>query len=211
MLCQHSPSDSTIWHMSVKLQHFIPFMDSARALQMETHSVVTVSLLRIECARNLVPNLLKTVIRVRTSGLTESLPVSQTVQAQLLGDFGYRHRIRQFLLDGRKPALPHRASCPRSIAAVNDADQTVCSPEVLSSHGPDLVLAFHVPYGEMRNLVPAASIPITHILISVSPTTYSHTRARLFRPITSTKTGCPPQTTSSFGKTSARIILAFLG
>ena len=71
---------------------------------------------------------------------------------------------------------------------------------VLTSHGPDLVLAFHVPHGEIRSLVPtvstlipmirivatnssvfqtyrfvvslAASSPDTHILLSVLPTTH---------------------------------------
>ena len=205
------PSDSALWHMSVKLQHSTPSTDSARALQLETHSEVTVSLLRRECARDPVQTLQKSVIRVGTSGLIEPLPVSPTVQAQLLGDFGCRHRIRQFRLNGRKPALPHRASCPRSIAAVNDADQTVCSPVVLASHGPDLVLAFYVPYGDMQNLAPAALIPTTHILISVSPTTYSHTRARLSRPITSTNNEGAPQTTDSSHKTTAWIVQVFLG
>ena len=81
------------------------------------------------------------------------MPVSQIVQAQLLGSFGHHHCSKQFLLNGKKPTLPHRASRPRSIAAVDDADQTVCSLVVLASHGPDLVLAFHVPHGEIRSLV----------------------------------------------------------
>ena len=118
-----------------------------------THtSIVTVSILRRECARDPVQNLLQSVIRASTCGLTESLPVSQNVQAQLLGDFGRSHRIRQFLLNVRKPAPPHRASRPRSIAADIGAGQTVYSLVVLASHGPDLILAFHVPHGETRSL-----------------------------------------------------------
>ena len=131
------------------------------------------------------------------SGPTEPLPVSRIVQAQLLGNFGCRHCIKQFLFNDRKPARPHRASCSRTIVAVDDADQTVYSPVVLASHAPDLVLAFHVPYDEMQNLAPAASIPTTHILISVSPTTYSNTED-------------PLQTTDSSCKTSAWIVQVFL-
>ena len=89
------------------------------------HTVVTVWPLRRRCARDLVQSPFKTVIRVGTTGLAEPLSVSQTVQAQLLGGFSCRHRIRQFLLNGKETL--RRASCPRSIAAINDADQTVCS------------------------------------------------------------------------------------
>ena len=146
MLCQHLPSDSALWHTSVKLQH------SAQALLIE-----------------------------------------------------------QFLLNGKKPTQPYRASRPRSIAAVDDANQTVCFLVVLASLGPDLVLTFHVPHGEIRSLVPnfstlipvikivatnsssfplyrivvslAASSPTAHIPISVLPTTHSHTCPRLSCPI----------------------------
>ena len=142
MLCQHHPSDSALWHTSVKLQH--------------------------------------------------------TAQALL---------IEQFLLNGKKPTQPYRASRPRSVAAVDDANQTVCFLVVLASLGPDLVLTFHVPHGEIRSLVPnvstlipvvkivatnsssfqlyrivvslAASSPTAHIPISVLPTTHYHTCARL--------------------------------
>ena len=60
--------------------------------------------------------------------------------------------IEQFLLNGKKPTQPYRASRPRSIAAVDDANQTVCFLVVLASLGPDLVLTFHVPHGEIRSL-----------------------------------------------------------
>ena len=133
------------------------------------------------------------------------------MQAQLLGSFGRHHCIEQVLLNGKKPTPPYRASRPRSIAAVDDANQTVCFLVVLASHGPDLVLTFHVPHGEIRSLVPnvstlisvikivatnsssfqlyrivvslAASSPTAHIPISVLPTTHSHTCARLSCPI----------------------------
>ena len=59
-------------------------MASAQALQKETHSVVIVSFPRRECARDPVHTLVKSVIRVGTSGLTESLPVSRIVQALLI-------------------------------------------------------------------------------------------------------------------------------
>ena len=106
--------------------------------------------------------------------------------------------IKQFLFNGRIPARPHRASCSRTIVAVDDADQTIYSPVILASHAPDLVVAFHVPYDEVQNLAPAASIPTTHILISVSSTTYSNTED-------------PLQTTDSSRKTSAWIVQVFLG
>ena len=119
--------------------------------------------------------------------------------------------IEQFLLSGKKPTQPYRASRPRSIAAVDDANQTVCFLVVLASLGPDLVLTFHVPHGEIRSLVPnvstlipvikivatnswsfqlyrivvslAASNPTAHIPISVLPTTHSLSCARLSCPI----------------------------
>ena len=105
MLCQHSPSDTALWHTSVKLQH------SAQALLIE-----------------------------------------------------------QFLLNGKKPTQPYRASRPRSIAAVADANQTVCFLVVLASLGPDLVLTFHVPHGEIRSLVPnvSTSIPVIKIVATNS-------------------------------------------
>ena len=199
------PSDSALWHTSVKLQH------SAQALLIETHSVGRVSFLRRERAIDPVQTLVKSVFHDGTSGLTEPLHVLQTVQAQLLGSFGRHHCIEQFLLNGKKPTQPYRASRPRSIAAVDDANQTVCFLVVLASHGPDLVLTFHVPHGEIRSLVPnvstlipvikivatnsssfqlyrivvslAASSPTAHIPISVLPTTHSHTCARLSCPI----------------------------
>ena len=194
------PSDRALWHTSVKLQH------SAQALLSETQSVGRVSFLRRERAIDPVQTLVKSVFHNGTSGLTEPLHVLQTVQAQLLGSFGCRHCIEQFLLHGKKPTQPYRASRPRSIAAV-DANQTVCFLVVLASHEPDLVLTFHVPHAEIRSLVPnvstlilvikiaatnsssfqlyrivvslAASSPTAHIPISVLPTTHSHTCARL--------------------------------
>ena len=63
----------------------------AQALQKETHSVVIVSFPRRECARDPVHTLVKSVNRVGTSGLTEPLPVSRSVQAQLISGFGRRH------------------------------------------------------------------------------------------------------------------------
>ena len=130
-----------------------PNMDSTHALPKETHSVVIISVPRRKCARDLVHTPVKSVFRVGTSGPTEPLPVSRIVQAQLISGFRYRYCIKQFLLDGRKPALPHRASRPRTIAAVDDADQAVCPMAVLAPHGPDLVLAFHVTLKETRILV----------------------------------------------------------
>ena len=101
----NTPSDSALWHTSVKLQH------SAQALLIE-----------------------------------------------------------QFLLNGKKPTQPYRASRPRSIAAVDDASQTVCFLVVLASLGPDLVLTFHVPHGEIRSLVPNVStlIPVIKIVATNS-------------------------------------------
>ena len=74
--------------------------------------------------------------------------------------------IEQFLLNGKKSTQPYRASRPRSIAAVDDANQTVCFLVVLASLGPDLVLTFHVPHGEIRSLVPNVStlIPVIKIV-----------------------------------------------
>ena len=40
--------------------------------------------------------------------------------------------IEQFLLNGKKPTQPYRASRPRSIVAVDDANQTVCFLVVLA-------------------------------------------------------------------------------
>ena len=128
-------------------------MASTHALQKETHSDVIVAVPRRKCARDPIHTPVKSVIRVGASGLTEPLPVSRIVQAQLVSGFGCRHCIKQFLLDGRKPALSHRASRTRTIAAVDDADQTVCPMAVLAPHGSDLVLAFHVTLRETRILV----------------------------------------------------------
>ena len=90
---------------------------------------------------------------------------------------------------------------------------SVCSLALWAPHGPDLVLAFHIQHGEIRCLVPTVSTLISVIRIvaavsssfqsnlaaswslrlrrvqpsifhiSVSPTTHSHTCARLSRPI----------------------------
>ena len=117
------------------------------------------------------PDSLKSVIRVGTSGPTEPLLVSRIVQAQLLSNFGCRHCIKQFLFNGRKPARPHRASCSRTIVAVDDADQTVCSPIVLASHVPDLVLAFHVCTGCVDSNHPYPHLGLAnHVLQHRGPT-----------------------------------------
>ena len=172
-------------------------MVSTHALPKETHFVVIVSVPRRKCARNLVQTLQKSVIRVDTSGPTEPLPVSRIVQAQLLGNFGCRHCIKQFLFNARKTSTP--ASCV--LFSISCGRRR--GPDRLFSSSPGVACARSrpsLPRPIRRNAKSCTGCVDSnhHILISVSPTTYSSTED-------------PLQTTDSSCKTSASIVQVCLG
>ena len=133
----HATSDGALWHMSVKLQH------SHRPWTLHKHRTWK------KLCRDCVIATTRACERSSLDFLEHpSSALAQAVQAQLLGDFGRSYCIRQFLLNGWKPALRRRAARPRSMLLSTTRIRPSCSLTVLASHGPDLVLAFHVPHGE---------------------------------------------------------------
>merc|ERR1740133_497426 len=125
----------------------------------EKHSVLFP---RSQCAGHPINSFIQTITSCCTSRLDEPLPIPQSTESKLLGDFSSWHRIWQILLICKHQHngfahflfiqhLVQLLSCilgPLSIIAVNYKNQTVGALEVVPPERADPVLPTHIPHCE---------------------------------------------------------------